>query len=634
MKPSPLCAALLAALCAPVHADMSAPTPGDTAAAMSAARYEPPLARQPMNRIVADNAYRQLDWFFERLAQQGLDTTIDGQAAFKSGDKFLPGKVAAGLGHVLLNTPKDDPRLPQLLAQYRRIADLTVEMDNHTWGIYYYVGMLYQLQRAGLLERALTPATLAKLREKLDWRSFVSTPDYGLINLPTNYYGVAFSIARLRMLLGWEDEQAGTILLDRMLKHYATFSGKFGFSDETNGEGRFDRYSILLIAEICERYVETGLPVTADLKALLRKAADVALSQMNTTGSGFTFGRSLGPYGETALVEILSISAYLGVLSAEEKEYAYAFSSRVAARYMDFWYDPAMHSLDMWGKGRRTDTYRGKHRILGENFSLLHQLISTNELWNGAGMRDRVPRADLQAWLDKTRPPFTLTRFAQGDYDRALAVYRDRRHVFSLLMVNGGASQYDNSPYYPLPFAPGIIAGVADSGPAHPQLLPKFTLDDGTELLGTSYLKDIAEQRAGGRHVVRYRQDELAKQGGKGPVKDARLRLATTYVFEPGLVTRTDVYTPQGALPVRRVSLEFASFSARPKVEGNIIRFGEGDVTEYRVDGLQDCRAEPTAGNDAFKAPYGPMQTLVSCALGPFTMQQPLTIRWSIRYRQ
>jgi hypothetical protein len=302
-------------------------------------------------------------------------------------------------------------------------------------------------------------------------------PHYDLINLPTNYYGVAFSIARLRMMMGWEDDSAGKVLLDKMLTHYKKYSGKpIGFSDETDGEGRFDRYSILLIAEICERFLETGLQPTPELKGLLRKAADIALNVSNTAGEGFSFGRSLGPYGETALVEILSVSAYLGVLTPEEKQYAYAFSSRVAARYMDFWYDPAMHSVDMWGKGRRTDTYRGKHRILGENFSLLHQLISTNEMWNKAGMKDVQPKADLQAWLDKTRPQFSTTTFAKGEYDRALAIFRDgKAHVVSLNMINGGGSQHDNSPYYPLPFAPGIIAGVADSGGAHPQLLPKFT---------------------------------------------------------------------------------------------------------------------------------------------------------------
>jgi hypothetical protein len=436
-------------------------------------------ATAPLHQTV-EAAYPQLDYFFQRLTQEKAALTIDGRKPFESHDKFLPGKIAAGLGDVLLHTPANDPRLPGMLRDYADLADLTVGMDNETWGLYYYIGALYKLKQAGLLERAVRPATLAALRKKLDWRSFVRQPAFELINLPTNYYGVAFSIARLRLLMGWEDAQASDILLDKMLKHYADYSGTYGFSDETDGQGRFDRYSILLAAEICERFIETGLTVTPELKALLRKSADVALNAASADGTGFTMGRSLGPYGETAMLEILSTAAYLDVLTPDEKQYAYAYSARIAERYMQFWYQPAMRSVDMWNGGRRTDTYRGKHRILGENFSLLHQLITTDAMWAKAGMQDAAPRPDLQAWLEAKRPAFSLTRFAGGDYDRALAIWRDGAHVFSLSMINGGISQHANSPYYPLPFSYGIVSGIADSGAAHPQLLPKFRLADGS----------------------------------------------------------------------------------------------------------------------------------------------------------
>jgi hypothetical protein len=601
-------------------------------AQVTPANYVPPLATTPMNRIVQDNAYTQLDYFFKKLATEKEGIVMDGTSPFKSGDKFLPGKVAAGLGHVLLNTAKDDPSLDQKLKDYRAIADMTVGMDNHTWGIYYYIGTLVKLKQAGLLERAVSPATLEKLRKQLDWRTFV-TPQWDLISLPTNYYGVAFSIARLRMLMGWEDDSAGKVLLEKMLTHYKKYSGQYGFSDETDGEGRFDRYSILLIAEICERFLETGLQPTDELKGLLRKAADIALNVSNTAGDGFSFGRSLGPYGETALVEILSVSAFLNVLTPEEKQYAYAFSSRVAARYMDFWYDPSMHSLDMWGKGRRTDTYRGKHRILGENFSLLHQLLSTNEMWNEAGFKDVQPKADLQAWLDRNRPQFSVTTFAHGDYDRALAIFRDGKHVVSLNMINGGISQHDNSPYYPLPFAQGIVSGVADSGAAHPQLLPKFTMADGSQLIGAAWIKDIKTVKDGQRYTVTYRQDELDKLGKRSPVKDGRIKLETTYQLEHGLMTRTDVYTPVGVQEVEKVSLEFASFSDQATMKGNTVTFTQGDVTEYSVSGLQQCQSAPTNGSKDFMAPYGAMKTLVTCSTGKLTLKEPLTIKWSIKYQ-
>lgn len=592
----------------------------------------PACAATPPLHQTVEGAYPQLDWFFQKLVREGDKLEIDGRAPFQSHDKFLPGKVATGLADVLLHTPAADPRLPTLLRDYADIADLTAGMANDTWGIYYYIGALYRLKQAGLLERAVRPATLARLRTQLDWRSFVRQPGFELIDLPTNYYGVAFSIARLRMLMGWEDAAASQVLLDKMLKHYAAYSGSYGFSDETDGQGRFDRYSILLAAEICERFIETGLPVTPELKALLRKSADVALNSANADGSGFTMGRSLGPYGETAMLEILSTAAYLGVLTSEEKAYAYAYSARIAERYMNFWYDPALHSVDMWGKGRRTDTYRGKHRILGENFSLLHQLISTDEMWNKAGMKDAAPRADLQAWLER-RPAFALTRFAGGEYDRALATWRDRGHVFSLSMINGGPSQHANSPYYPLPFSAGIVSGIADSGAAHPQLLPKFTLADGSELIATAWLRDIQANEVAGGREVRYRQDALTRLGKNVPVKDARIRVDTVYSLRAGAITRTDTYTPAAPLAVAAVTLDFGSFSDGATVDGGAIRFKDGIVQAFEVSGLQDCRARAAGDDEAWRAPYGPMRTVVACRSGAFDMDKPLTVSWTLRYR-
>ena len=588
----------------------------------------------PMNAIVQQQLHPQLDYFFSLLAAEKTGLVMDGYKTFASNDKFLPGKVAIGLSYVLLNKAADDPTLPARLQEYRDIADMTVGIDNHTWGIYYYMSALYSLKKAGLLERAVSPETLAKLRTQLDWRRFVSQPGYELLgNLPTNYYGVAFSIARLRMLMGWEDESGSKVLLDKMMQHYDAYSGTYGFSDETSGEGRFDRYSILLIAEICERFLETGMPITPELKKKLRQAATVALNLINDKGQGFAFGRSLGPYGETAMLEILSVSAYLDVLTPEEKTFAYAYSSRVAERYTTFWYDSTLKSVDMWGKGRRTDTYRGKHRILGENFSLLHQLIFTNGYWNKAGFKDRKVAPGLAAWLEKTQPKFSFNWFARGEYDRALAIYRDKGHAFSLLMVNGGAGQHDNSPYYPLPFAHGVIAGIADSGYKHPQLLPKFKLADGSELIGAAYIKNIRHSGAGKHWRVSYQQDALDRLGDKAPVKDERIALRTEYTFAPGSITRTDTYTPRGTVPVEAVTLDFSSFSSAGVIDGAKVRFGEGSVTGFEVTGLASCTLQATNGSDLHKAPDAPMLSHVSCASPAFSFERPLVIKWVVKYR-
>ncbi|WP_395400221.1 hypothetical protein ACHMW6_23020 [Pseudoduganella sp. UC29_106] len=132
---------------------------------------------------------------------------------------------------------------------------------------------------------------------------------------------------------------------------------------------------------------------------------------------------------------------------------------------------------------------------------------------------------------------------------------------------------------------------------------------------------------------VSYRQDEAGSPRQGRAAEDARIRVQTEYTLEPGRIVRKDVYTPQGGQEVRRLSLEFGSFSSAGRADGNTVRFGEGDVTEFSVEGLQGCTVAATDGNDGWKAPYGAMRSVVSRTSGAFTMDKPLTVTWSLRYR-
>ena len=120
----------------------------------------------------------------------------------------------------------------------------------------------------------------------------------------------------------------------------------------------------------------------------LRESARLLLLRLNAEGDGFEYGRSIGTYGETAFLEVLSAAATLNLLTPRERDAAYSFSAVAAQRYMDFWVDPATGSVNMWDKGRKTDDYRGKNRILGENLSLARQYIYTDAEWNALGYRD------------------------------------------------------------------------------------------------------------------------------------------------------------------------------------------------------------------------------------------------------
>ncbi|WP_216594693.1 hypothetical protein [Halomonas sp. PR-M31] len=589
-----------------------------------------PVTYAALNQIIDREVLPQLDVFFEKLLAEKEDITLDGIQALNGKDKFLPGKIAIGLSYLLLNTPEESPEFDHYLEGYRKIADMTVDECNETWGIYYYLSALYRLKEADLLERAVSQKTLKKLKKKTDWRKFVDQDDYSLIKLPTNYYGVAFSIARLRYLLGWEDKSSSEKLLQKMMDHYREYSGDYGFSDETNGEGRFDRYSILLIGEISQRFIETGMDVTPQMKEWLRNAVDVILVRLNEDGHGFSFGRSIGAYGDTAFLEVLSAAAYLDVLTPKEKEMAYAFASKATQRYVSFWYDDDMKSVDLWDKGRTTDDYRGKHRILGENLSLSHQLIYTANLWNEIGYKDKIPSNDFVAWL-KELPTSTITWFAKGEYDRALVTYRDQNHVISLPLINGGKSQHMNNPYYPIPFSNAMLEGTPDED--YPQLLPRFRLADGDELIPAAFIRNVQTSREGSDFTVTYEQHEVDRLGKRRPIKDDRLKVETQYDFSPGKITRTDVYRSDEKLEVDNIRLEFASFSEDATIDGNTVMFDRGAVTEFSISGLDVCKVESVNGEPPYQTPVGPLLTLVTCETGDMTMEEPLKISWSIKYK-
>lgn len=563
-----------------------------------------------MQDTVSRRLTPQVEALLVKLVRERRDMTLDGVKVFDSGDKFLPGKIASAMAHRIVDLPADDPRLARRLADFADIADLTVDDPNDSWGIYYYVSALRQLQDRGLLARAVRPATLARLRTRLDWRRFVRS-DLTLIDLPNNYYGVAFSIARMRFLLGWEDATTSEALLARTLDHYRRYSGAYGFADETEGKGRFDRYSVLLIGEIAQRVVETGMTPTPEIRTWLRRSVDLMLPRFNLTGQGWEYGRSIGAYGETAFLEVLTAAARLKVLTPTEERMAHAFSSRIAARYLDFWIDPATGSVDLWGRGRRTDAYRGRHRIFGENLSLARQYFYTNAIWNDLGYRKRPADPGYAKWLS-TLPPTTTTWFARGAYDRGVVTMRDRGRMIALPFINGAQGQHMHNPYFPVPFSPGMLQGSADAG--FPQLLPRFTLSDGSVLMPLAWFKDVRVRHRGDMMEVSWRQDALDLMGADDARTDSRLAIETRYRFTPGRIDRRDRVVPRPGVRIVRIDTEFASFSGGARTVGSgAVHFAKGDVGSWSTTGYGACSViNPT--DPVYRSPVGAFASVTRCS--------------------
>ena len=584
----------------------------------------------PYNQTVETVIQPQAEQLLLRLVKDGRGMKLGGVAVFNGDDKFLPGKIALGLADFLTSLPKDDPRLPGYLEDFGQIARMTIDDENEGWGIYYYLSALNTLRKAGALNRAVDPATLARLRVQLDWRRFVDVKTFKLIGLPNNYYCVAFGAARLRMLLGWEDRSGAETLMAKMLEHYREYSGVYGFADETDGDGRFDRYSILLSGEITQRFLQTELAPPREVLGWLRKSADVMLLRLNAEGEGFEYGRSLGPYADTSMVEVLTAAAAAGVLTPQEKESAYAFICRAARRYVTFWMNKETGSVDLWDQGRRTDAYRGKFRILGENFSLAHQFFYTNAAWNALGYKDKSPMVDFDAALDHL-PARTVTWFARGVYDRMLLTVRDKGHVIGLPLINGAHDQHMHNPYFPIPYSNDMLSSVADG--SAPLLIPRFTLADGSVLQPLAYFQNVKVSEDGDKTIVTYSEPQMDRMGKTEPAPDDRLSVAVTYVFSPGRITRTDVYTPKGSVTLAGAAMEFATYSDEPDQKDGVTAFTRGAIRSFSAEGFERCEVQSLHGDDDYKTPTGPFLNKIACRRGSATLSAPVRIGWTLTYQ-
>ncbi|WP_406684024.1 hypothetical protein N1F78_15220 [Seonamhaeicola sp. MEBiC1930] len=592
-----------------------------------------------LHQVVEQEILPHLDELFTKLNLERLDFELDGVRPFDKPHEFLPGKIAIGFSYLLLETPRASPKYAEYISGYRELADMTLHMDNTKWGTYYYMLALYRLQKGNILNEAISKNTLELLKTKLDWRNFVSTPGYKLKGgLPTNYFGVAFSIARLRFLMGWESEEGSNRLLEIMLKHIDKHSGEYGFSDETEGQGRFDRYSVLLMAELCARFIDTNSKVPEKLNGRMRKTVDFILPLMNEKGHGFQYGRSIGPYGDGMFVEMLSAAAMMGILSKKELDAAYTFQVLLSERLMNFWYDSDMGSLNLWEKGRITETYRGKHRILDENFSLLHQHLSSYGLWKKLGYSNKKPSTEYNSWL-KTLPQYDFTWFSKGTYDRAHLTVRDNQRIIQLPIIGGGKNLHGVTSYFPIPFSADLLQGSPFK--IYPQLIPRITLEEGLVLEPLSYFRNIRTKQNSSEFFLDYHQEELDRIGSnkkgedysRNPSPDDRFSIETSYYFNSGVITRTDIITPKEPLKNVQLTMEFAGFSKDAVIKGNKVIYGDGKVTSFETSGYQNITVETHDMSPKYASPTGAMNTVVKVSSKLEDFSEPITVSWTLKYK-
>lgn len=613
------------------------------------------------NRDCMDLLRRRMCSLFWKIAEEKEKITIDGVPGYNEKAQFVGGKVINLCSYVALTFSENDDEKKKMLDAMHELIVMCSKMEMETWGILNGLTGLYRLKTAGVYDRVVDTSVDERLKQIMDWHTFVDAEqDYALIHKPTNYYGVAFGIARYRELLGWDALGSSEILLNHLMNHISKYSGEYGFMDETRGEGRFDRYSILIPAEITELVLKTGWEEPNLIRSMLGRSARIVLQMANKGGWGFSYGRSIGAYGETAVLQILAAAAELGdVLNEREEQLAWLYSLKCLRTMILFWYDEEMQSINMWDKGRRTDGYRNKNRILGENLSLSMQIIDVIEQWKKLGY-DFQNTADEESVIDDKEDGLTFTRFAHSVYDRGLVIYRNDGHVWSLPLINGGTPYFDKDAYLPVPRENRVLEAVPDVH--HAALVPKLVLEDRTELMPICYFDSIEitdgnDSSEAGRCKIRMKG--LCRIGGNSPETVEGIETETIYIFRNHEIIRQDNFVIHDkGIKVKEITLAFDTFSDNGAEEMGTVIFGEGPIREIEAAGYEWCRVKNVdslpgeselqaeqaidlsqAGmkeykmvEDSFDTPHGANKTQV-CWKKTWDGKSEIKVGWKLQYR-
>lgn len=586
-----------------------------------------------MKKLVEEKFNVILKDLFYRIKEEGLDLHLDGVPAYNPRAQFVAGMVMNATSFTVVEVLKEEESLKDLGNIFRMVS--TMEM--RTWGILSGITSFYRLHQHGLLHKVVDQETYELLKEVMDWRSFVDEKNnYELINKPTNYYGVAFGIARYRELLGWETEEHSAHLLKRLFDHIDFYSGDGSYMDETPGDGRFDRYTMMVPCELATLLMETRMEVPEKLRRMLRKSCEVFLQLANEDGQGFHYGRSIGIYGDTGVFEVFSVAASLGgILTEDELEIAYGYCVKIMERMAEFWYDEDMQVFNLWDKGRRTDHYRDKNRILSETVNLCMQAITTYQRWKSVGFGDCEVCADYEERLAKLEP-YTYVQFSDGEYKRALAIIRDGKQVWSLPFINGSTKFFDKDGYLQVPFQNNVLQGVADC--KHIPLTPKLVMENGDVYVPHVFTTKITPVMEQERMVITCEYDGLCCMDHedalvKSPEKIEGTKATVTYIFSKNRIYREDKWTIEKKdVQVKTAELVLLTFSEEPSVEGVEVSFGTGVITGMKASGFETCEVKKALDDGRYDTPQGRLAYEVVWTNRNINLEDDLTFTWEISY--
>ena len=567
-----------------------------------------------MEKLINEKIIPHIGLFFEKFHTEKFNIVIDNAPGFNPASEFVEGKMINSFGYYYLNHSFSSDYEKNLAKEKLQTTIISLADGNYqTWGILFALIGLHRLQEHNLLD--LAGDQIEKYKIKLHWNTFVCEHDFTLINLPTNFYGVAYGIARYRELLGFDQPGFSDKFLEKLMNHIQKFSGDTMYMDETAGQGRFDRYTILIAAEIAYLLHETGLEVPENIRYMLKNSSEICLQMANIQGNGISYGRSIGTYGDTAILEVLSTATMLNLFNPDEQILATAYAERIIKKFKDFWISDKRQSINMWDHGRRTNAYRGKQRILGENLNLCMQIISSYERFKQSNATKSVSDNDYKKILDKL-PKARLFTFSKFDGIKALAIIRHGDHVFQLPFVNGADQYFKTAVYMPIPVENRFIEFPADAINYVP--LPTLHINK-KSYMPISHFDKINMHIENHTVKIDFFTNKLCHMTGDSVVFDDITTFSGSYLFEKNTITLTGEFVPKSDITANILG-EFAAF------EKNDFR----NITVTGFDNITNEKIE----NKAYETPHGALTYIIKASSKNVKLikENPFKFKWVWEY--
>jgi len=302
----------------------------------------------------------------------------------------------------------------------------------------------------------------AAIREAGDVRKMYDPATKTILNgRPTNYFGVAASIATLSYKLGFEkDEKMVNDLLDHCVQLLEKNNG--WLNDGKEGEFRFDRYHFEFIRFVWESAMRMNRKsLLAKIEPWCDRSDEIWLKLMHpVSGAPFSYGRSL----QNTWEDVWEYGAFMlkrrSRNNVEEKE--------ILAQIHKTWdyfykneFDKTRHIARMLDPGRACYSYVGPNRVWGYSIHALGKMLaSINEI--------------KQEKLWDIKPARKIKYIPESNYfslkeNYGLWIIRNKNTRITIPFVTG-IGKPTNSDYQSIPFAEGISEPLVGMATTH--LLP------------------------------------------------------------------------------------------------------------------------------------------------------------------